>query len=173
MLPSVGSLSADLLTLPEELNSAAAATNFINKIAAFMDQVQAGPTGSPGIFTYNKPPAIAGIQALTPVIDNSWITNFANAIHSGSTSATLTPGTVTSPVWTASLVDTFPPTITTLSAALSTLISDLASVTSGNNPPMPLAQAISNYTLAFTFECTGLATSVPSPIPVPLPFSAE
>jgi len=173
MLPSPGSLSSDLLTLPEELSSHQAAVNFVAKVAAFMNQVQAGPTGTPGIFTFNNASAVSGIEALTPVLDNSWIVGFANALHSGSTAATLTPGTVSSPTWTSSGVDVLPPTITTLPAALGVLIAGLGSVTSSNNPPMPLAQAISNYTLAFVFQCTGFEATDGGPVPVPLTFPAQ
>jgi hypothetical protein len=173
MLPPVSDLAAQILTVPPEISSEVAATNFINVISAFMDQVQAGSLGSPGILTYNKSPAISGIQALSPVIDSSWITNFANAIHSGVTTGTLTPVTVTDPVWTASGVDILSPTIPTLSAALATLISGLSSVTSSNNPPQPMAQAIHDYATALTFLCTGLVAGSPSPTPLPLTFSAE
>lgn len=173
MLPSVSSLNNQILALPPTLSSSAGATQFINVIAAFLNQMQAGPTGSPGIFTYSNAPAIAALTLLQPVGDNSWINNFANAIHSGSTAASLIAGTVTDPAWTASAVDTFPPTIITLSSALSTLISDLASVTALNNPAMPMAQAISNYAQAFTFQCTGLVTTGGPPAPLPLTFPAQ
>jgi hypothetical protein len=173
MLPSVTDLTNQLKTLPPENNSLTAATNFVNVLSAFMNQVQAGSLGTPGIFTYNNAIAIPLIAALPPVPDNSWITNFANAIHAGSTAATLTAGTVTDPAWTSSGVDVLPPSITTLPAALSTLTSELSSVTSSNNPPQPLAQAIHDYTTAFTFLCTGLVTTGGGPIPLPLSFPAE
>lgn len=173
MLPSVDSLNQQLLALPPTLSSLEGATQFVNTIAAFMDQVQAGPTGTAGIFTFDKAPAIAAIQVLPPVKDNSWIVNFANAIHTGTTAATLVPGTVTSPIWTVSSVDVSPPVIITLGAALSTLIADLAPVLSLNNPALPMAQAINNYTLAFTFLCTGIAGTPISPVPTPIPFPAE
>lgn len=172
MLPTADEFSSQLLTVPPEANSETAATNFIGVVATFLNQMQAGPTGTPGILTYNNSIAISGIAALTPVNDDSWITNFANAIHSGVTSATLTAGTVTSPAWTASGVDTLPPTITTLPTALSLLISELATVTSSNNPPQPMAQAIHDYATALTFLCTGIVAGSP-PTPLPLTFSAE
>lgn len=174
MLPSAADLRDQLKTLPPTLSSHDAAVNFINIVGDFMDQVQGGPTGVPGIFIYNRPPAIALIEALPPVIDNSWITNFANAIHSGTTSATLVPGTVTSPAWTASGTDTVsPPTITNLAGALSLLVSELPSVTWSNDPPMPLAQAIYDYTSFFIFLCTGLVLIGGVPTPLPLTFPAQ
>lgn len=174
MLPSVNSLSNDLLALPPTLSSLEGATNFINVVAAFMDQLQAGSGGTPGIFTYTKPPAIALLLALPPVNDNSWIPNFANAIHAGSTAAILAPGTVTNSAWTASGVDVLPPVNTGIATALPVLISGLSNVTSSNNPPMPLAQAISDYTKAFTFLVTGLVLAPPGPpVPLPLTFSAQ
>ena len=173
-LPSVSSLNNQLLALPPTLSSHEGATQFVNVIADYINQVQAGPTGSPGILTYTRPPAIAAIEALPPVIDNSWIPNFAAAVHLGVTSGILTPGTVTDPAWTASVVDVLPPVIITLPAALAVLTAGLAPVTSGNNPAMPMAQAIHDYALAFTFLCTGLALALPAPpIPVPLPFPAQ
>lgn len=174
MLPSVSSLNSQLLALPPTLSSNAGATQFVNCIASYMNQVQGGPTGTPGIFTYLRPPVIAAIQALPPLIDNSWITNFANAIHLGTTGATLVPGTITSPAWTASITDIGPVSIITLSSALSTLISALSPVTWDNNPALPLAQAINSYTLAFTFQTTGLALAPPGPpIPIVLTFPAQ
>jgi hypothetical protein len=174
MLPGVSSLNSQLLALPPVGTSVAGATQFVNCIATYMNQVQGGPTGSPGIFTYMNAPAIAAIQALSPVADNSWITNFANAIHTGSTSATLVPGTITNPAWTSSLVDIGPVSITTLAAALSTLISGLNAVTSGNNPAMPMAQAIHDYVAAFVFQTTGLIADPPNaPIPLILTFPAQ
>lgn len=175
MLPPVSSLTNDIKGLPPTLSSLEGATNFINVVAAFMNQLQAGPLGAPGIFTYTKPPAIALLMALPPVKDNSWIPNFANAIHAGATAAILVPGTVTNPsVWTASVTDILPPVNTTIAAALPVLIGGLSSVTYQNNPPQPLAQAISDYTKAFTFLVTGLALAPPgAPVPVPLTFPAQ
>lgn len=174
MLASVDSLNQQLLALPPVDTPTAGATQFVNCIADYMDRLQAGPTGSPGIFTFLRPAAIAAIMALPPVKDNSWITNFANAIHLGATGATLTSGTVVNPTWTASGVDVLPVVNTGLSAALATLISGLQPITSENNPAMPMAQAINGYAKSFTFLCTGLvAASSGPPTPLPLTFSAE
>jgi hypothetical protein len=174
MLPSADSLNQQLLNLPEETDRMQAATNFINVVGDFIDMVQAGPTGSPGIMTYTRPPAIQMIAALPEAKDQSWITNFAQAIHSGSTAAILVPGTVNFPAWTASSVDVLPPVNLGLGAALGVLMSGLQPVTSDNNPAMPLATAIYNYALAFKFLCTGLMLVPPgAPVPLPLPFTAE
>lgn len=173
-LPSVSSLNNQLLALPPVLTSVAGATQFVNCIADYMNQVQGGPTGSPGIFTYLRPPAIAAIQVMPPVIDNSWIVNFANAIHLGTTGGTLVPGTITAPVWTASIVDIGPVTNPTMAASLAVLIGALAPVTWDNNPAMPLAQAIHDYAMAWTFSTIGLALAPPGPpIPIPLVFPAQ
>jgi hypothetical protein len=173
MLPSADSLNQQFLNLPEETDRHQAATNVVNVIADFMNQVQAGPTGSPGIFTYTRPPAISMIEALPEVDDDSWIPNFANAIHAGATAAILTPGTVVYPAWTASSVDVLPVVNVGLGAALSVLMEGLQPVTSSNNPCLPLAQAIYNYTLAFKFLCTGLVLAPPgAPFPLPITFPA-
>jgi hypothetical protein len=174
MLPSVDSLKQQFLSMPEAFTPIDGATHFVNIIGNYMDQVQAGPTGSPGIFTYLRPPVIAAIAALPPVKDNSWIVQFANAIHLGALGAILVPGTVTLPaVWLVSVVDTLPPVITTLDAALAVLIGSLANVTSANNPPQPLAQAIHDYISAFIFLCTGIGGTVITPVPIPVPIPAQ
>lgn len=174
MLPSVSSLNSQLLALPPVITSEAGATQFVNIIGDYIDQVQGGPLGTPGILTYLRPPVISAIQSIRPVADSSWITNFANAIHLGSTGATLIPGTITDPAWTASSVDIGPVSIITLPAALSTLISGLNQVTYNNNPAMPLAQAIHDYVIAFTFQTTGLMIIPgPSVAPLTLTFPAQ
>lgn len=174
MLPSVSSLNSQLLALPPVDSASAGATQFVNVIADYINQVQGGPTGAPGILIYLRPPVISMIQSLPLVADNSWVTNFANAIHQGTTGATLVPGTITSPAWTASGVDIGPVINIGASAALSVLIAGLNNVTYSNNPAMPLAQAIHDYAMAFIFETTGLVLAPPGPpIPLPLTFPAQ
>lgn len=174
MLPSVSSLNDQLLALPPTMSAHEGAVQFIDVVANYINQVQAGPTGSPGILTYTRPPAVAAIEALPPVIDNSWIPNFAAAVHLGVTAGILTPGTVTDPAWTASTVDVLTPVIINLPAGLATLIGALPPVTSGNNPAMPMAQAIHDYAFSFIFLCTGFALALPAPpVPVPLTFPAQ
>lgn len=174
MLPSVDALKSKLLSLPESSSPIEAATNFINVVGDFMDQVQGGPTGNPGIFKYARPVAIPLIAALPPVPDMSWIIPFATAIHAGATAAILTPGTVASPAWTVSVMDIVSPPINIgLAAALPILIAGLAKVNSTDNPPLPLAQAIHDYAMAFIFLCTGLFLAGLVPAPLPLPFPAQ
>lgn len=174
MLPSVSTLNNNILALQPVGVEITGITNLVNVIAAFMNQMQAGPTGTPGIFTYNNAAAIALLSSLPNVGDNSWVINFANGIHAGSTGAILVPGTVTAPAWTASVVDVLPPVNTTIAAALPVLISGLNNCSYSNNPAMPMAQAISDYAKAFTFLCTGLVLAPPGPpIPLPLSFPAQ
>jgi hypothetical protein len=174
VLPSVSSLDNQILSLPPTEFSVDGATNFVNVIAAYMDQVQGGADGTPGIFTYFKPPVIAAIQILPPVSDDSWINNFANAIHLGTTGATFVPGTITNVAWTASLTDIGPVSITSLNTALSTLKSGLSLATSKNNPAQPMAQAIHDYAMAFIFQTTGLVLALPGPpVPLTLTFNAQ
>jgi hypothetical protein len=174
MLPSVSSLNSQILALSPNSSESSAMTNLVNVIAAFLNQMQAGATGSPGIFTYNNSAAISAMSSLPNAADSSWVSSFANGVHAGATAATLAPGTVVSPAWTASGVDTLPPTNTGLSAALSVLVSGLNNCTYSNNPAMPMAQAISDYAKAFTFLCTGLVLAPPGPpIPLPLTFNAQ
>jgi len=174
MLGSADDLKNQLLTLKPSDSPIEAATNFINVVAAFFDKVQAGPTGSPGIFTYNKAVAIPLIAALPPVPDQSWIMPFANAINAGAVAGTLTPGTVTLPaVWLVSVVDVLPPVITTIAVAKNLLIAALTPVTSTNNPPLPLAQALYLYISAFIFLVTGIGGTVISPVPIPVPIPAQ
>lgn len=173
MLPSASSLADQIKAIVPENDAETAATNFISVIAAFANQVQAGEMGTPGILTYNNSAAISGMLALTPTGTQSWVPGFANAIHSGVSSGTLTPGTVTDPEWTDSDKDTEPPMITNLSAALSLLESELDGVTYANNAPEPLAQAIHDYMSSIMFQCTGLATTDGPPEQIPITFQAQ
>lgn len=173
-LAGASSLNSAILALSPTLSSMSGATQFINEVANYINQVQAGPTGTPGIMTYANAPAIAAFSAMGPVNDMSWISGFANAIHAGTLAATFTPGTVTDPAWAASGgVDNVPPSITNLSAALSLLISSLQTVTAMNNPAMPMAQAIHDYVDSFIFACSGSAPSEGGPVPVPKTFGAQ
>lgn len=174
MLDGIEALRSKFLAMPEAYTSIEGATHFVNIIGDYFDKVQAGPTGSPGIFTYTRPPVIAAIMALQPVADNSWIPQFANAIHLGSLAGILVPGTVTLPaVWLVSVTDIVsPPVIITLGAALSVLMGELGDVTSLDDPPRKLAKAIHDYISAFIFLCTGLGGTIISPVPIPVPIPA-
>jgi hypothetical protein len=178
MLPSVNSLSSNILALPPTTDITAGMTSLVGVISDFMDQVQGGATGTPGIFTLANSLVITALSELTPVADSSWISGFANALESGITAAIITPGTVTNPAWSGSgnldvaTLPTGAATITTISAAKAALMSGLASATAGNNPAVPFAQAISDCTLAFVFTCIGLGPP-PTEAPTPIPVSAE
>lgn len=177
MLPSVNVLKNQILNLQPQMTNHQGAVNLIDVIADFMNQVQAGSGGSAGIFTFSRAPAVAILETQQPVLDNSWITNFANAIEAGVLAGSITPNTVTNAAWLGSGTDvaTLPSpaaTITTLAPAKAVLIAALAPVVSDNNPPMPLAQAIDGYTRAFTFLCIGLGVA-PVFVPIPIPFAAQ
>ena len=127
MLPSVNSLSNNILALSPTPIPLAGVTSFVGVISAFMDQVQGGSTGTPGIFLLNGDILIPLLVAMPPVPDNSWIEVFATAMETAITASTITPGTVINPAWVSSGVDvaTLPSaaaTITTIAAAKSTLV---------------------------------------------------
>lgn len=176
MLPAVSVLANNILALPTTTSANTGMTNFVGVIAAFMNQVQGGPLGTPGIFTLGNAAMIAALSAMLPVANNSWIMSFANALETGILTGLITPGTVTNPAWLGSgnldtvTLPTPAATITTIALAKATLIAALASATAGNNPPVPFAQAINDATLAFIFTCIGLGpppTFLPTPIPTP------
>jgi hypothetical protein len=173
MLAGVDTLTMQLSMLKPSGNPIDAATKLIDVIAKYFDQVQAGPFGKAGIFTYNKEVAIPLIAALPPVPDQSWIMPFANAIHAGALAATLSPGTVSFPGWIISEVDIIPPVIVTIPVAKNILIGALTPVTATNNPPMPLAQALDLYIKSFVFLATGITLIGIVPAPLPLPFPAQ
>lgn len=174
-LPSTNSLALNILALPTTIIPLTGVGNLISVLSSFTNQVQAGPTGSPGIFTFNGPITIPLIVAMPPVADNSWIPVFAAAMIAGITAGTITPGTVTNPAWLGSVVDvnTSPSavaTISTIAVAQATLISKLASATANNNPPYPFAEAIRDAILEFIFICIGLGPGPAfTPIPIPIP----
>jgi hypothetical protein len=178
MLPSVNILSNNLLALSPTLIPLTGATAFVGVIADYMNQVEAHPGGSVGIFALANEIVIPLIVAMPPVSDNSWIPVFANALQAGILAAIITPGTVTNPLWLGSgtkdvaTLPTGAATITTIPAATAALISALASATAGNNPAIPFAQAINDCTLQFIFTCIGLGAPPALP-PIPIPLGAE
>jgi hypothetical protein len=179
MLISVDDLKTKLLNLPPSEDPVQGVTNFVNAVADFMNQVQAGSGGTPGIFTYDNATAIALFLAMPPTPSNSWIPLFVNALASGVETGIITPGTVTNPIWTASIVDavTLPSplaTIPTLAVAEALLTEELATIVASQDAPQPMAQALHDYVDAFVFITIGLVLAPPGPpIPVPLPFNAE
>ena len=175
MLAPASTLNSAILALSPSADKDAAIHAFVAVIASYMNQVQGGPLGSPGILTVNQNAMYNAFVTQVPVADSSWIANFAEAWYEGVAQGTITPGTVANPAWTSSGVDiatlTDPmTTITTLNSAKSLLESELASATYGNNPALPFATAVRDATLAFTFTCIGLG---PLGVPIPIPTSAE
>jgi len=179
-LPGVASLTTDLENLSPSTDPTAAWTAFADVIGNYVDQVQAGSLGSAGILIFNRAVFVTNLLPLAPINDNSWVAAMANAWEAAMLVSTITPGTVSDPsVWTASITDTntlpaAATTITTIPVSKATLSAGLASATSANNPPQPLAQAFHDATLEFIFTTIGLALAPPgAPIPVPVPRSAQ
>jgi hypothetical protein len=171
MLSTAQTLANEILALPASPVPLAGITSFVGLMTSYMANVQAGPTGLPGIFLLNSVLVIAAMSTMIPVTNNSWINSFADAMEAGITAAIITPGTVANPAWTTSLVDvnTLPigsATITTIPAAKAKLISDLNNAST----TLQFAQAIYDATLEFTFTCIGLG---PLSVPIPIPLPAE
>lgn len=178
MLASVDSLKADILGLSPTTNKVQGLTDLVGVIANYMNQVQGGPLGSPGIFTLNNAAMIALLTSLAPVNDSSWVAPFAAAFQAGSAAAIITPATVTNPVWIGSGTKdtvTLPvgaATIPTIAAAAALLQSALMSAQPDSEAPKPMAQGIHDATLAFIFTCVGLGPPPALP-PIPIPTPAE
>ena len=177
MLGTADSLKTSLLSLPPTKDKVAGITAFVGKISIFTNQLQAGPTGSPGIFTFGDAAMISAMMSMAPVSDNSWMSKFADAWAAGVTAAIIAPGTVTSPLWLGSAVDiatlpTASATILNIAAAKASLLAGLASVGPTSDAPLPLATAIRSATLLFSFNCIGLG---PPPVfaPIPVPTTAQ
>lgn len=177
-LPGVASLKADIEALAPSDDKAAAMDALAAVVGAYMNQVQAGPLGAPGILTFDEATFSSQLQALAPVGDDSWIAGFAAAWEAAVLASTIAISTVTdSTSWPVSITDTLTvtdpsTTITTIATAKSTLESGLAASTADNNPPEPMAQAIHDATLAFSFNTIGLGGTPISPVPVPVPRDA-
>jgi hypothetical protein len=177
-LATAQTLSNNLLALSPSSNLFTAIPIFVGVIANFMNEVQAGPTGTVGIFTFGNAAMIAAMEAMTPVSDNSWIPIFANAWEAGVVSGVITPSTVTNSIWIGSGnkdTETSPSpssTITTLSAAKAVLIAGLETAQPDITEPITFATAIRNATLAFEFTCIGLG-SPPLFTPIPIVIAAE
>lgn len=175
MLPPVSVLSANLMALAPSPIQAVAVMNFVDVVCDYIDMVQASPLGSPGILTTNRPIFAQTLQMQMPVPGPAWISNFVLAFQQGVSLGIITPGTVTNPVWLGSGVDvlTLPTpiaTIVTLELATSLLQVGLLNVSAAPGAPMPLAQAISDAVMAFSFLCIGLGPPPAfPPIPLPLP----
>lgn len=161
---------------------------FATVLGGLMNDVQGGPTGSPGIFTFAAPVFANGLSSLSPSGGTGWVSTLSQAWMSACQASVITPGTVTNPAWAASGVDvaTSPSaasTIGTISAATALLKSGLMEVAElfqQKNPdpalvlkaPENMAKAFRNGTLAFVFTCIGLAPGLP-PFPVSIPIPAQ
>lgn len=178
MLDSASDLSDKILALAPSDSATDAMKALTDVIGDFMDKVQPGSLGSPGIFTLNRAPMAALLAALPPAKDDSWIDGFAAAWLVGVLTATITPGKAMSPAWIGSGTQdilTLPigaASIPTASAAMSILKAGLADAKGDDNAAMPMAKAIRDATLGFTFLCIGLG---PPPVfpPIPLPQPAK
>jgi hypothetical protein len=160
------------------MDAVAGVTAFVNVIATFTNQVQAGSAGTSGIFTFGNAAMISILLTQQPVSDNSWAPKFANAWQAGILAGTIAPRTVTNAKWLVSDVDTLTVaspavTITNVSAAKAALEASLLSITATPDSPLPLATAIRNATLSFTFNCIGIGGTILTPVTIPLPFSAQ
>lgn len=168
-LASVSSLKAQFLALKPTTDRVSACTAMANLVGSFCNNVQASPGGSVGILTFSNSAMADVLMTMRGTVGNDWITKFASAWEAGISSGIITPGTITNAAWTVSSVD-LSASVSNLSAAKAILVAGLSSVNASNNPPQPLAKAISDAMLAITFLATG--TSV-GPTPVPLPFTAQ
>jgi hypothetical protein len=178
MLPGITVLKDNILALPTSDNLVTAVPDFVAVIANWTNQLQAGPDGTPGIFTFGNAAMSAILETLVPVDDNSWIPIFANAWQAGILAGVVAPSTVTNSVWIGSgTKDTETSaspasTITTISAAKALLISELANVVPDNTAPLALATAINDATQALIFTVIGLGPP-PTFTPIPLTFNAQ
>ncbi len=178
MLDPATSLKSDLLALSPTMIPIVGITNFVGVIANYMNTVQGGSMGTPGIFTLNNPAMIAGLSALVPVNDNSWIVPFTLAFQAACLAAVITPATVTNPVWIGSGsldVATLPigaATITTIPVAVVDLTAKLMSAQPDSTAPLTMSEGVHDATLDFIFTCIGLAAP-PALTPIPIPTQAQ
>lgn len=177
MLPTANTLANDLLALTPSDNAITAITAFVGILANFINLVQAGPTGTPGILTFGNAAMITALLSMQPVDDNSWLNNFGNAFEAGLNSSVITPGTVTLPVWVGSSVDVATSssptaTILTIAASRALLISGLTTCQPTDSAPIEFATAFRNAALALEFNCIGLG-SPPTFTPIPVTLNAE
>lgn len=175
-LSSASTLKDQILSLKPSTDKMAATVAFVDVLGDFLDQIQAGSLGTPGILTFNRPVMVSGLMALTPVNNDSWMAGFANAWQAGMLASVIAPATVTNAAWIGSgnkdtlTLPSAAATILTIPLATTTLLSSLSSVSSNNNPPLPLAEAVRNASLALVFTVIGLgAPPALPPIPIPIP----
>ena len=178
-MPGVDHLYKKLKACPPEKTAIAGWLNISIEIFNYMSQIQAGSTGAPGIILFNSA-IFANLCATLPMDKDG--SNFPGAIaknwQSAMMASTITPGTVIDPgTWVTSTADIMtvpavPATVTTLSAAVSTLESGLKNVKADKDAPKAMAEAFHNAFLEMQFTCIGLGPPPASP-PIPKPFPAK
>lgn len=177
-LPSASALKDKIKALAPSTDKAAATQAFVDVIGDFMDQIQAGPTGSPGILKFGRPAMFGILMTLAPVTDGSWMIGFANAWQAGMLTSIVTPGTVSNPAWLGSGnkdILTLPAaaaTIPTIAAGFAVLLGKLAAVKPDSGAPQPLADAVHAAALVLIFICIGLGPPIVFP-PIPIPIPAQ
>ena len=174
MLASAADFKAQLLTLKPTIIPIVGITAFVGVLADFMNQVQGGPTGAPGIFIFNNAVMIPLMLVMPPVPDKSWIPVFVLAWQTAVMASVIVPGTILNPVWLGSGgldAATLPigaATIPTIAAAAAILTSGLNAIDTADDKTLQFATAIRDATLAFIFTAIGLGPlSVQIPIPIP------
>lgn len=178
-LPGPSVLAASILALPKASDPVSGGMNFAGAISDYMSLIQAGPTGSPGILTFNK--AIFGTLVGTMPPDPTgaaWGILMASNWNTAMLASIVTPGTVVDPTWTASAVDilTLPAaaaTVITAPLAMAALAGKLANVKAGDTAPKPMAEAFHEAIGMLQFLCIGLTLVGPVPTPTPLPKGAQ
>jgi hypothetical protein len=177
MIPPASVISAQILALPKAPDPLTGSMNFAGVIGNAMALIQAGATGTPGILTFNV--SIFGnlTAAMPPDPIGVWGSLMAANWNTALLASIITPGTVTSPIWTASSVDvatlpTAAATIITAPAAMAALSSKLSQVKADKTAPLPLAQAFHDAFGLLEFLCIGLTFVGPVPTPTPIPFGA-
>lgn len=176
-LAGKGVLASALLSMPKTTSKLDGVTNIVNEIGDYMDKLQAGGSGSPGIFALDRPSMIGILMSQNPVTNDSWVKIFSKAWEAGVSGATITPGTVTDSAWAGSGgVDAVTPgtgsaAITNIPAAKSVLEAKLKQVKPTIPAPLPMAEAVHEATKTLSFLCIGLAPV--SFTPIPLPFTAQ
>jgi hypothetical protein len=173
-LPGPAVLAANILALPPASDPLTGGMNFAKTIADYMSLISAGPTGSPGILTYNS--AVFGplIAAMPPDSTGAtWGALMAANWQTGLLASIITPGTVVDPTWTSSGVDilTIPSaaaTCITAPAATALLATKLADA-KDDATAMKVATAYHEAIMQLQFLCIGLllAGVVPTPTPIP------
>lgn len=177
-LPGPAVLAASIKNLPPAMDPVTGGMNFAGAIADYLSLMQGGPTGAPGILTFNK--AIFGTLVGSMPGDPTgaaWPALMASNFNTALLLSTITPGTVVDPLWLASGVDilTLPlaaATIVTAPLVMTTLQAQLATVKPDATAPLPLATAFDSAFKVMTFLCIGLTLVGPVPTPLPIPVSA-